>query len=110
MIASNENVIPMFGKPTFENETDCIVFYEDEDSFIHYIRDYVANVEYAVVSNKLALELPMHERPVSNVFLLHHFHLLKHFSNRIERFLTESRQLEHFHTLFKTFSVEKAFN
>jgi len=110
MIASNENVIRMFGKPSFDYETDCIVLYEDQDSFIHYIRDYVANVEYVIVSNVLAIELPASERPASSVYLLHHFHLLKHFSNRIERFLIESHQQEHFDALFNTLSIEEAFS
>ena len=107
MIASNENVIQLFGKPpTIDGEVDCLVLYEDQDSFIHYFRDYVANTEYVVLSNMLLVELPPNERPMSNVLLLHNFHILKYFQSRIKEHIVLSGQLLHFYALFKSSMTE----
>lgn len=101
IMSLNTNVIELFAKrPAISNDEDLIVMYEHGDDLIYYVRNYVTNQEFLVLSNSLLQQLPEQLKPLSNVVVQCNFYIIKQFENEIRNYVLQSNQLAHFYHLF----------
>lgn len=93
-------------KRCFSDDEDYITLYENEDSYIYYVRNYAAQTEFLLLSLDLMMSLDEKFRTVAGVYFTPHFSVLKHFESEVTQHVLESAALPHFHYLFNC-SVSK---
>ena len=105
------NVVELYSKSVpLANDEDFIVLLDRDDDYICYVRNYVASTEFIVVSDSITQKLPFDMRPVTNVFLLTNFHVLKRFKNAIKNHVaSDSALLRQFRYLFHC-GIDELFN
>lgn len=87
-------------KHCFSDDEDCISLYENEDEYIYYVRNYIAQTEFVIISPAMLIALPEQMRTVAGVYLPLHFNALKTFQAEITHYVLCNGQLPHFHHLF----------
>ena len=100
------DAILLYGKPELTVNEDCLVLYEDEMGFVHYIRNYTTGSEFIVLSHQLWMALPSHMRPISNILIQRDFSALVYFKKLITSHVILSGQLNHFYALFNASMTE----
>ena len=93
-------------KRCFSDDEDYIALYENEDSYIYYVRNYAAQTEFLLLSLDLMMTLNERYWTVAGVYFTPHFSVLKHFESEVTQHVLESAALPHFHYLFNC-SVSK---
>ncbi|WP_105190034.1 MULTISPECIES: hypothetical protein [unclassified Pseudoalteromonas] len=95
------NVIELFQeRRKIANDEDFIALLEDGEHCIYYVRNYIAQAEFIVVSEQVLQSLPSELRPITNVFLPVHFFALKQYTSQIQKHVLESGQMAHYYYLF----------
>ena len=82
------------------DDEDYIALYSHGDSYIYYIRNYVAQSEFVLMSTDLMQKLPSPYRALSGVYLRRYFSVLKFFEQEILLHLASDEHLVHFNHLF----------
>lgn len=93
-------------KHCISDDEDHIALYENEGSFIYYVRNYAAQTEFLLLSMDLVMTLDEKCRTVAGVYFTPHFSVLKHFESEVTQHVLTSALLPHFHYLFNC-SVSK---
>lgn len=93
-------------KRCFSDDEDYIALYENEGSYIYYVRNYAAQTEFLLLSMDLVMSLDDKFRTVAGVYFTPHFSVLKHFESEVTQHVLTSALLPHFHYLFNC-SVSK---
>ncbi|MBS3796357.1 hypothetical protein [Pseudoalteromonas sp. BDTF-M6] len=95
------NVIELIQeRPALSNDEDFIALLEEGDECIYYVRNYIAQAEFIVVSEQVLQRLPSKLRPITNVFLPGHFFALKQYTSQIQNYVLKSGQMAHYYYLF----------
>ncbi|WP_217874325.1 hypothetical protein [Pseudoalteromonas shioyasakiensis] len=98
---TNSNVVELFQKrPAVANDEECIALYEQNNDYIYYVRNYVAQQEFIVVSDSFIQALPEEMRPATNVFFSCNFCLLKQFKQLVQSHILNTGQFLYFYHLF----------
>ena len=66
-------------KHCISDDEDYIALYENEGSYIYYVRNYAAQTEFLLLSMDLVMSLDEKFRTVAGVYFTPHFSVLKHF-------------------------------
>ena len=82
------------------DDEDYITLLKVNGDSIYYVRNYIAAVEFIVLSEKFIEELPNELRPCTNILVQSNFYVIREFKNQIKRHLLQSDQLRHFNYLF----------
>ncbi len=107
---SNSNVIELFNQqPSLAMEEDFIALYEEDNSYIYYLRSYVSQQEVIVLSHDLLGLLPQELRPITNIIFQCNFNILKQFKSQIQHYLWKNNLMSHFYYLFNT-PIDEVFN
>ena len=93
-------------KRCISDDEDYIALYENEGSYIYYVRNYAAQTEFLLLSMDLVMSLDDKFRTVAGVYFTPHFSVLKHFESEVTQHVLTSALLPHFHYLFNC-SVSK---
>lgn len=96
-------------KRYFSDDEDYITLYENEDSYIYYVRNYQAQTEFLLVSVDLMMSLDEKYRTVSGVYLKPYFSVLRQFQGKVIKHVLCNALLGHFHHLFDC-SVSELFH
>ena len=101
MNITNSNVVELFQKrPAVANDEEYIALYEQNNDYIYYVRNYVAQQEFIVVSDSFIQALPEEMRPATNVFFSCNFYLLKQFKRDVQSHIQNTGQFLYFYHLF----------
>ena len=84
----------------FSDDEDCIALYENNDSYIYYVRNYVSQTEFIIISHTLMNTLPGEVRTLTGVYVTMHFGVLKYFHDEVTQHVMTKGLLPHFHYLF----------
>ncbi|GFD79561.1 hypothetical protein KUL118_24230 [Tenacibaculum sp. KUL118] len=84
----------------FSDDEDCIALYENNDSYIYYVRNYVSQTEFIIISHTLMDTLPEEAKTLTGVYVTMHFGVLKYFQDEVTHHVMTKGLLAHFHYLF----------
>ncbi|QJR82146.1 hypothetical protein CA267_016005 [Alteromonas pelagimontana] len=82
------------------DDEDILILYKEGKESICYVRNYLMQQEFLIISSGLVMELPEYYRPMTNIFVRVHFHVIRKFRLRIQEYVIKSNQLLHFYRFF----------
>lgn len=99
-MSSQSHMSCLEAKPNLVLEEDFLELYRQKESYIVLVRNFQLQVEYIILSNDIASELPEELRTCANVYFKHHFFILVYFKTIIKKHVLVSGNLRLFYHLF----------